>query len=287
MEKVKDFVSIDFEWQGYNHDACAVGLVKVKNGVIVSKIYSLIRPKENVWDKYSVAKHGLTEEMCVNAPTLEEFEHLMEVYIGDFVLVGHNYSTAEKYVIEKHTREDSPLRTRSYIDTYQLSGKSLSDSCVEYDIPLNNHHDALDDATATAMLYMKLQEDGIVTPKHVEKKKGKMQGSKRDNSLNYMVDPDKVPYNDTPFMGSIFVVSGFPDEIRDRIIAFVRDNFGGKNSGSISSKTKVLIGHSKKCGPSKLEKAKSFGTIIYNEQSMLSEIISKYGLENEWNKLFY
>mgnify|MGYP003298014769 CR=1 FL=1 len=114
-----------------------------------------------------------------------------------------------------------------------------------------------------------------------------MQGSKRDNSLNYMVDSDKVPYNDTPFMGSTFVVSGFPNEIRDRIIAFVRDNFGGKNSSSISSTTKVLIGHSKKCGPSKLGKAKSFGTIIYNEQSMLSEIISKYGLENEWNKLFY
>lgn len=39
MEKVLDFVAVDFEWQSADHDPCAVGMVKVTQGVVTGNFY--------------------------------------------------------------------------------------------------------------------------------------------------------------------------------------------------------------------------------------------------------
>ena len=164
MEKLKTFVAIDFEWQSTDHDPCAVGLVKVKNNVVVEKFYSLIKPKADVWDEHCCRVHGITREMVAEACTLNELEHFIEWFVSDRPLVGHNFNTAERCVIEKHFREDSPLRNARFIDTFTLLGGTLTEQCSRHGIPLTEHHDALADATATAMLYIKVQGEELTTP---------------------------------------------------------------------------------------------------------------------------
>lgn len=286
MEKLKDFVAIDFEWQSTDHDPCAVGMVRVKNNVVVMKFYSLIRPEVDVWDEHCCRTHGITREMVKDALPLSELEALIETYTQGYTLVGHNFAQAEAAVIREHFRPDSPLRLAPYIDTYALLGGSLTEQCAAHGIPLATHHDALDDATAAALLYIKVQGEEPVLPVTAEAAPKKKSGSRRDASLNYALAADQVTHPDTPFMGATFVVSGFPDAVRDRIIAFVRDHFGGKNSGSISGKTKILIGHSVKCGPSKLEKARALGCTLYDETTLLTEVVAPCGLTAEWEEIF-
>ena len=284
MEKRLDFVAVDFEWKSSDKDVCALGMVKVMNSVVVGKYYSLVKPKTDEWDEHCCHPHGITPEMVQHAPTFAQLEPLMETFVGDLPLVGHNYEQAEKHVFANHARPDSPLRYRSFFDTMKDDKRKLIERCAEFGIPLEEHHDALEDAMATALLFMKLQDAEIIKPTPSEKPKAKMQGSKRDSSLNYKVEADKVPHPDTPFMDAKFVVSGFPDAVRDKIIAFLRDNFGGHSTNNLSGKTKILVGHSTKCGPSKLEKAKGFGCIIYNETTLFEEVIAKCGLMEEWKK---
>lgn len=285
MEKVKDFVAIDFEWKSSDKDVCAVGMVKVINNVIIGKYYSLVRPKTDNWDAHCCAKNGITPDMCKYAPSFEELEPMIESFVGLLPLVSHNYAQAEYYVFKNHARDNSPLRDAKYFDTMQSDGRSLAERCADLDIPFTIHHDALEDATATALLYIKVQGNEVVIPKTGEKKE-KVKVSKRDSSLNYMIEADKVPYPDTPFMGEKFVVSGFPEDVRDKIITFIRDNFGGQSANSISGKTKVLVGHSEKCGPSKLVKAREAGCTIYNESTLLTDVIVPCGLEEEWKRVF-
>lgn len=286
MEKVKDFVAIDFEWQSYDHDPCAVGLVKVVNNVVVGKFYSLVKPKEDVWDEHCCRMHGITREMVAEAPTLNDLERLIEWYAEGFTLVAHNFQTAERCVIEKHFREGSPLKNAHFIDTFALLGGTLPEQCAAHGIPLDEHHDALADALATALLYIKVQGEEVVKPVTAEARPKKKSGSKRDASLNYAVAADRVPHPDTPFMGVKFVVSGFPDARRDALIALLRDQLGGQNQNSIGPKTKILVGHSEKCGPSKRAKAAEQGCILYDETSLYSEVIVPCGLENEWREIF-
>lgn len=286
MEKVKDFVAIDFEWQSYDHDPCAVGMVKVVDGVIVGKFYTMMKPKTDVWEEHCCCRHGITPEMVKDMPGLTGIEPVIEWFVADSPLVGHNFQTAEKCVIEKHFREGSPLKNAHFIDTCQLAGGKLEECCAKYGIPLDEHHHALDDAEAAALLFMKLQGEEMVKPQPKEKPKGKMQGSKRDSSLNYAVAADRVPHPDTPFMGVKFVVSGFPDTRRDALIALLRDQLGGQNQNSIGPKTKILVGHSEKCGPSKRAKAAEQGCILYDETSLYSEVIVPCGLESEWKEIF-
>ena len=286
MKNVKSFVSVDFEWKSPDKDVCAVGMVKVLNGVVVGKFYSLIKPVTDEWNEYCCKKHGINPEMVQFAPTFAELEPLMEAYVGELPLVGHNFEQSEKHVFANNARHDSPLRDKGFFDTMKGDGRKLTDRCAEYGIPLEEHHDAMEDAMATALLYMKLQDIEIIKPTLADKPNGKVQSSNRDSSLNYMVESDQVPSPDTPFMGAKFVVSGFSDYVRDKIIAFLRDNYGGQNTNNLSGKTKILIGHSVKCGPSKLAKAKDLGCIIYNEVTLFSEVIEPSGLNVEWKKMF-
>lgn len=286
MEKHLNFVAIDFEWVSNDKDACAVGMVKVVNGVIAGKFYSLIKPKTDEWNPYCCDRHGITPEMVKDAPTFAELEPTMEVFAGGLLHVGHNYDEAEKHVFIRHAREGSSLKGVEFVDTMKGNKLELTERCAEYGIPLEEHHDALEDAMATALLYMKLQGEEVVKPKPSEKPKSKMQGSKRDGSLNYMVEADKVPYKDTPFMGVKFVVSGFPDSIRDKIIVLLRDNFGGLNHDRIMGDVKILVGHSKKCGPKKLKDAEKLGCKIYNEMTLLEEVVKPNGLQKEWEEIF-
>lgn len=286
MEKRLSFVAIDFEWVSDKKNACAVGMVKVLNGVVVGKFYSMINPETDNWNPHCCDRHGITPEMVKDAPTFAQLEPLMEFFAGDLLHVGHNYDEAEKHVFRLHAREGSPLKGVEFVDTMKDDNRKLTERCAEFGIPLEEHHDALEDAMATALLFMKLQDAEIIKPKPSEKPKEKSVRTKRDSSLNYKVEADKVPHPDTPFMDAKFVVSGFPDAIRDKMIVFLRDNFGGMNTNGISGQTKILVGHSKKCGPVKIEKAKGFGCIIYNETSIFEEVIAKCGLQKEWDEIF-
>ena len=286
MEKRLSFVAIDFEWVSDKKNACAVGMVKVLNGVVSGKFYSLINPGTDEWKPQCCDRHGITPEMVKDAPTFAELEPFMELFAGDLLHVGHNYAQAEKHVFDKHAREGSPLKGVEFVDTMKDDKRKLTERCAEFGIPLEEHHDALEDAMATALLYMKLQDAEIIKPTPSEKPKKDSSRSNRDSSLNYKVEADKVPHPDTPFMDAKFVVSGFPDAVRDKMIVFLRDNFGGQSTNNLSGKTKILVGHSTKCGPSKLEKAKGFGCIIYNETTVFEEVIAKCGLQKEWEEVF-
>ena len=71
--------------------------------------------------------------------------------------------------------------------------------------------------------------------------------------------------------GQSIVISGvFTHHSRDEYKALIEQN-GGKNVGSISSKTSFILA-GENMGPSKLQKAEKLGIRIMNEEEFLSMI---------------
>ena len=284
MEKLKSFVAIDFEHLTPNHETvCAVGLVVVEDGFVAGKFFSLVKPYSDMREHLNTHIHGITEDMCENAPSFDKILPIIQTFVGHKKQVAHHASTEINVFRKACARAGlvSPYDENRFIDTYALTNKSLEDCCNEYGITLTNHHDPLDDALACARLYLKLQDEDIAVPK--ASSPFKRRGEKRDSSLNVPPDLDAVGRKDNPFFDKHFCVSGFPAAERDSIIAFVIKELGGWNDNSILKKTSILIGHSTGCGPAKLEKARSQGCIIYDEQSFQTDIINKYNLQESWS----
>ncbi len=85
------------------------------------------------------------------------------------------------------------------------------------------------------------------------------------------VSETKIVASTVKLQGLTFVISGtFNNHSRDEYKAIIENN-GGKNSGSISSKTHFILAGDN-MGPAKLEKATKLGIKIINEDEFLSMI---------------
>lgn len=155
-----DFAAIDFETaNGCRSSVCSVGIVIVRNGVIVDRFYSLIRPTPNYYNYRTTEIHGLTRADTDSAPTFPEVWRQVEPLIDGLPLVAHNrpfdegclkavfdqYGMTYPYY-EFHCTLKASRRCMR-LPNHQLH--TVAEACG-YD--LENHHHALADAEACAAI---------------------------------------------------------------------------------------------------------------------------------------
>lgn len=262
MEKYADFVALDFElFTSHYISACAIGLVKVKNNVIVEKYYSLINP---VPDEYTFKEpntpiHGLSLDMVKSAPNFGKlFPKLVEM-IGDLPIVCHNRSCDINVLRDcmKFFNLEG-INIKNNICTYELTGLSLPEACKKYGITIGNHHDALDDATACAKVYMACSGNQFAI---ADKFKGGLkqifamaEARKMDREVLDPINDDCVANKETPFFHASVVITGTFDAYPNRNdLAKILQSLGADINTAISGKTNVVVlGHG--AGPSKLKK---------------------------------
>lgn len=153
-----DYVAIDFETaNSYRGSPCAVGLVRVRDGIPVAERRWLIRPPEEVdyFDGFNTCIHGITADMVANAPRWKvALPHIVE-FIGTDVVVAHNAGFdigVIRYACAVDNIEWPKLR---FLCTMVLARRALS--LPSYRLPfvinavggcIDDHHDPLADAHA-------------------------------------------------------------------------------------------------------------------------------------------
>ena len=279
--KSTSFVSIDFEHLYPSHEtACEVGAVKVIDGLIVGRFYSTIKPpKEKCTGRINSDIIGLTEEMLETSPTFKEVYRMLCLFVGDIPLVAHHAST-EIHVLQKCTSYyniPEALLKNGMTDTCTMAGeKGLSVCCEEYGITLEEHHHPLQDAEATARLYLALigeKEQRIVRGERIKTAAYSKYNEERKNFDSTILQPlsdDEVENKDTPFFGRVkTVVSGqfeaYPD--RNALKASLKA-LGADIDGTISKNTKLFVVGKTGVGPSKMKKALEYGTRIIQEEEL-------------------
>ncbi|WP_343317610.1 exonuclease domain-containing protein [Arthrobacter sp. TMP15] len=160
------FTAIDFETaNNFRASACAVGLTKVRAGVVVEQATWLMNPLPgyNEFHPVNVAIHGITATQVRNMPSWSGIHGPMMDFIAGDALVGHNVSF-EKSVISKANEVCGlPAPTLDFHCTLALARKylklehyALSDVVDALELPAFNHHDAGDDARASALIALEL-----------------------------------------------------------------------------------------------------------------------------------
>lgn len=159
---MNNFVAIDVETaNAHRSSICAIGAVKVIDGLIVDKKYSLVHPEPEFYSHFCTRVHGLTERDTRLSPTFDMVWEDWADWIGDLPLVAHNAafdascinSACRVYQLDPPEEFLCTLKAaRSQIDRGMCPSKSLDSLCEFFGIRLDNHHNALDDAEACAKL---------------------------------------------------------------------------------------------------------------------------------------
>lgn len=88
---MQNFAAIDFEMANFSPSSiCSVGVVVVRQGVIVDRFYSLIKPKPNYYNFYCARVNGLSQEDTKNSQSFPEVWKQVEPLIEGVPFVAHN-----------------------------------------------------------------------------------------------------------------------------------------------------------------------------------------------------
>ncbi|MCK4662830.1 MAG: 3'-5' exonuclease [Bacteroidales bacterium] len=160
---MKTFTAIDFETASHYH-ICAVGIVTVEDGKIIDEFHSLIQPPNNEYNWHNIQVHGITEEDTADAPFFNEVYQEIKKRLYGRTIVAHNESFDRNVLIKTmadYGIDYSDLNINNHWDCtlkiYRTKGfqpANLSACCKLMNISLN-HHEALSDARACAILYLK------------------------------------------------------------------------------------------------------------------------------------
>lgn len=170
------FIVFDLETTGFsnkNDKITEIGAVKVENFKIVDRFSQLINPEKDI--SYKVQElTGITNDLIKDKPTIEEILPKFIEFIGDSVLVAHNADFDMGFMQQKCREQNIEFKNTS-VDTLTLARTLLPHMkrfrlnliAKELGIPLLNHHRAVDDAEATAHIFIKFLE--MIKKKGAEK----------------------------------------------------------------------------------------------------------------------
>jgi len=160
-----DFAAIDFETANQDRSSvCAVGIVIVRNGGIADKFYSLIQPEPNYYSYFNTRVHGLRASDTDNALVFPKVWKKVEPLIEGIPLVAHNSPFDEGCLkdvfrvyqmdypdYEFHCTLKASRKQFRGLPNHQLH--TVSRHCG---YEMQNHHEALDDAYACAVIAQKI-----------------------------------------------------------------------------------------------------------------------------------
>jgi DNA polymerase-3 subunit epsilon len=157
-----DFTAIDFETANSSSaSACSVGLVKVRDGVVVDKVGWLIQPPagHDEFSEWNTRIHGIVASDVVGAFGWAEQFDLIADFAGDDVFVAHNAGFDMGVIKSACAATGLTPPPWSYLCSLQVARKTYA--LDSYRLPLAaeaagftgfSHHDALADAEACAAI---------------------------------------------------------------------------------------------------------------------------------------
>lgn len=174
------FVVFDIETTGFSaaeDRIIEIGAVKITDGAIVDRFSTFVNPEVPIPFEIQQLTH-ITDDMVLEAPKIEEVLPAFLDFVGESALVAHNAGFDVGF-IEQNCVRLGRSRTFTSVDTVglarvllpTLSKYKLNIVAKALNISLENHHRAVDDAAATAEIYVKfiemLKERGMTTLKEV------------------------------------------------------------------------------------------------------------------------
>ncbi len=164
LGKSATYVVFDIETTGLSpqtEEITEIGGVKIENGRITDTFSQLINPGKPIPAKI-VELTGITDAMVQDMPAIDTVLPEFLSFCKDTVVVAHNAAFDTGFIRQKASRLGLAFHNK-IADTLRLSRELFPDEkkhtldavCQRMEVSLENHHRAVDDATATAEVFLK------------------------------------------------------------------------------------------------------------------------------------
>ena len=161
-----DFVVFDIETTGLNKEKgkiTEIGAVKIRNRQIIDRYSTFIDPEEKLTEEI-VKLTNITDDMLAGQRKINEVLPEFLDFVGDAVLVAHNASFDTGFIRIKAEELGIDNMHNTILDTLELSRTLLKDLkkhkldivAKRLGVSLEGHHRAVNDAEATAGIFLKL-----------------------------------------------------------------------------------------------------------------------------------
>lgn len=163
---MQNFAAIDFETaNAHPSSVCSVGVVVVRDGQIADRFYSLIRPEPDYYSWFCQQVHGLGPNDTFNALIFPDVWAKVQPLVQGLPLVAHNSRFDERCL--KAAFQVYSMEYPDYVFhcTCRASRRHFGKTLPNHQLHtvakacgynLRNHHHAMADAEACAMIALRL-----------------------------------------------------------------------------------------------------------------------------------
>lgn len=159
------FVVFDIETTGLSKETesiTEIGAVKVVDGKIIDRFSTFVNPERPIPAEITKLT-GITNEMVADAPVIPEILPKFLEFCQDAVLVAHNANFDTGFIRLNAERKCGIEVKNTVLDTLELSRALLPELkkhkldivCEQLGVSLEGHHRAVNDAEATAEVFLK------------------------------------------------------------------------------------------------------------------------------------
>lgn len=159
------YVVFDIETTGLSKEKemiTEIGAVKVADGKIIDRFSIFVNPQRPISAEITKLT-GITDDMVKDAPTIENVLPEFLKFCEDTVLVAHNASFDTGFIRIAAERAGLGELHHTIVDTLELARALLPELnkhkldivCEHLGVTLNGHHRAVNDAEATAEVFIK------------------------------------------------------------------------------------------------------------------------------------
>ena len=161
--------------------------VKIKNGTVIGEYSTFVNPGKQIGE-YISNLTGISNLDVAKAPKIEQVLREFHEFSKDSILVAHNADFDLGHVYHNYRQLGIDFVEQPSIDTMMLAKAvypdrqrySLDNLCKFLKVSLNGHHRAINDAKATAEIFLHML------------KELKQQGIARFQDLNLVIDRNQV-----------------------------------------------------------------------------------------------
>ncbi len=161
------YVVFDIETTGFSpekNQIIEIGAVKVEHGAITEKFSTFVNPREPI--PFEIEQlTGISDQMVLDSPGIETILPQFLEFCQGCVLVAHNASFDVSFISHQAQVQGIPFQP-TVLDTVALARQllpnlnrfKLDTVAKALGVSLENHHRAVDDAGATAEIFVKFIE---------------------------------------------------------------------------------------------------------------------------------
>lgn len=252
IEIPNKYIAFDIETTGLDpmyDEIIEIGAIKIEDGKEIETFSTLIKPEYEI-DEFITELTGITNEMVMDAPKINEVLPKFMDFIKDSVILGHNVNFDINFIYDNLINEDMHPITNDFVDTLRLSRRllpelkhhRLSDLANYYNIDSTGSHRSLTDVRITIDIFKNLEKlveskySNIENFKDVCKKKSHS-GFKASDIIttNTEFDEDNLLYD------KYVAITGTLEKMSRKEAMQIIADLGGHCQDGVNKETNYLI----------------------------------------------